>query len=241
MTVLKLNEVSARIVRPFRFSDLHQVVEMPSATGLGPETESNGSSAIRSAPGVAAGEEEALRRKIDELESALSELATRSQADREAARQEGRDQGLKEAETKDAERLEVLRKSLKAAYHEMQAALEVQTSWAVEIARAALRQMLGDKSRYAELIKETAVLWKGKLAGTPVLKIGVSACDFPDEDALRQLQSEIGKIDIEIDPELAPGTCIFDLQLGRVDASIPVQSARIDTALAEHSLEPAQR
>lgn len=241
MNVLKHKEGTSRIVRPYRFGDLHRMVEMPSATGPDPVTDSNLNNAVRSSSAVAVGEEEALRRRIGELERALSELATRSQADREAARLEGRDQGLKEGETKDAERLEVLRKSLEAAYREVQAALEVQTAWAVEIARAALRQMFGDKSRYAELVKETAVQWKEKLAGTPVLKIGVSACDFPDEDALRQLQSEIGKIDIEIDPELAPGTCIFDLQLGRVDASIPVQAASVDTALAEHRLEPAQR
>ncbi|GAA4044749.1 FliH/SctL family protein [Parerythrobacter jejuensis] len=239
MSVVKPGDGAAASIRPFRFlggdGDVATAERSADATSGSKNT---GSAGTQDRP---EDERLVLARRISELEAALRAAQDDAAKERDAARekghQEGHKKGLAEAETKDAERLELLRKAIEAAQADTLKSLDQQRSLAIDIARATMGQILGDASNHLALVNETAAYWKDKLAGAAVLKLRVSSADFADAYAIEELQAGIGNLDIQIDDELKTGACIFDLQLGEVDASIPLQATRADAVLAEHGVE----
>lgn len=175
-----------------------------------------------------------LARRIAELEQALQEAARKAENDIAGALEKGREEGRARAETREAERVALLEQALIDARAETLAKLDADRAIAVEIARAALAQILGDNSSFAALVSETAVRWKDRLAATAIHRLHVSREDFADDQALQRLQARMGALAIDADNDLAPGSCIFELELGEVDASIPLQSARADELLGDY-------
>lgn len=182
-----------------------------------------------------------LNRQIQALETELTKTREQAIEDREAAHNAGREQGLADALKQDQERLEILRQSAEKAHADVLAGLENHTGLAIEIARTTLSRILGDQNASSKLVEETALHWKKQLTGKMILRARVSAVDFPDQAAAAELQRKLGKTTIEVDPEMDAGGCIFELQLGRVDASIPLQATAADAALAEHSRSQVEK
>lgn len=172
-----------------------------------------------------------LARRIAELEQSLEEAAEQARQDIAAAREEGREKGRSEAQAREAERLDLLEKALNEARAEAMDKLEADRAVAIEIARATLAQILGDQSAFVAMVGESANHWKTRLANSAIQRLRVSREDFPDHRALQQLQARFGSTVVDADPEMGPGSCIFELELGEVDASIPLQAQRADDLL----------
>lgn len=243
MNVLKPQHGGTQVVRPFRIGEPISAGTQGLVTPHSQEPQHNAADkSVKGAPtssakpaDAAADERLALSRRIAELEQKLADDARKSETAIADAREEGRKLGREEAETKEAERLEALGKALTATRSETLKAFDAQRSLAVDIARATLSQILGDQSAFTGLVSETASYWKAKLAGAAVLKVRVSAADFGDQHALHEIRQSIGNLDLSVEDDLRPGSCVFDLQLGEVDASIPLQAQRADTVLSEYA------
>ena len=178
-------------------------------------------------------------RRIEQLEKALREAKEQAESDCKASFEKGLKAGRAEAETKDAERLADLRTSLDKARDCISEYVENQLALSVKIARTALGRVLGDETQYAAYVADTMRLWKTRLAGTAILRVRVSATDFADESAFQTIAEQFEQIDIEAESDLAPGSCLFELQLGQLDASIPLQLKAADTFLADFSMDRA--
>lgn len=241
MSILKPTQGVAHAIKPFHFSAMGSAEDEAPAHSAAPNPSSDGQPAPSKEPSPEVNERLTMARRITELEDTLKSKAAEAEKAITAAREEGRIEGREEAEKKDAERLAAFEETLKLSRSDTLKALETQRSLAIDIARATLQQILGDQSAFTGLVSETAAYWKAKLAGAAILKVRVSESDFSDPLALQQLHDVIGNLEIDIDGELAPGACIFSLQLGEVNASIPLQAERADAMLSEYTVEvPAQ-
>ena len=227
MSVVKPSENVARDIRPFCFSNMGQTFAKADVAVKEEHPDPGRKKTIED-------ERLVLSRRVTDMEQALRAADERAAADHAAAFEEGRRQGRAQAEKQDAERLALLRISLQRARENAIQALEAKQGLAVDIARATLGQILGRESSFTAMVTETARHWKAKLADAAVIRLRVSENDFPDESVLKELGADIGNLEVTADSELAPGACVFDLQLGTVDTSIPLQAARADAVLAGH-------
>lgn len=177
----------------------------------------------------------ALRNQVAELERALIKERELTSAAQTQAFDQGHQTGVKEARVRDEDRLELLRENIAECRREVATALEAQEIAAINIACAILAEILGESDNHAELVSRIAAHWKAKLAGKTIVCLRVSAEDFGDRAALASLQGAVGSVAIETDIALDPGSCVFDLKLGSLDASIDVQHRSADSILAAHS------
>lgn len=240
MSVLKPSQNDRCAVRAFHFAP-------PGPPDASTETPVERAAPQPQAAGKAPSAKEerlALARRIAELEEALSKASVAAKTDAEDARkggiEEGRKLGREEAKSTDQERLALLEKSLEKASEDTRALLDDKLELAADLARAALARILGDTSHYAGLVHESAMHWQANLAGSKILKVRVSERDFAEDILLLELRQRMAAIVVETDAKLDPGACIFDLELGEVDASIPLQAERADSLLRELSTTEAQ-
>lgn len=229
MNLLKPSQSHARDVRQFDFRrpDRGALVFPESANLAPPSTSETLLTATQD-------DRQALVRRIAELEKSLEALSARVAEERDKAFEEGKTQGRAEAEKFEAERLALLEDAMVKAQEDANALFEKQTDLAVTLTRATLARILGDKTLYAEMILDVATSWKKRLARSSITRLSVSAADFADSKALENLKQAIGAIELNVDTDLEAGACLFDLQLGSLDASLPLQAAAADRLLGSH-------
>ena len=174
------------------------------------------------------------RDRISELEGQLKALRDKAEKDVEAALEKGRKQGAQDTLKLDRERFEALENSLETALAAAQHHLETKAQFAIDIARTLVRRILGDDGKYRQLIEQAAATCKAELSDTAILEVRVSRADFPEPDQIRSLADRLVHTRIDVRDDLDPGACLFQLELGTVDASLPTQAANADALLARH-------
>lgn len=170
-------------------------------------------------------------RRIAELEEKLRLERAGHEKACEAARAEGREEGLKQATARDGERFELLRDAIERASAGCAATIEQRADLAVMIARAALQRVFGAHWQHAGMVEAVIRHDAQQLAAGSIVRVRVSADDFADAAALADLAAAHG-IEIERDGQLESGACLFDCTLGIIDASIPIQAHAVDELLA---------
>lgn len=218
MTVLKPPAIANTAVGPFRFSAARPVAlsEAPVTTDVAISREQALEEAVA-----------ALSRRLEEQAAAHEEALART---RSAALEEGR----AAATSSEADRVAVLREASAKALALAGDQLAGQCDLAIAIARAALVRILGDETLYPRLVADTVARWKDQLATGDIVALRVSAKDFTDPAMVAGLQDALPGVAVTALADLAPGSCLFDLRLGALDASIPLQAAEADALLQAH-------
>jgi flagellar assembly protein FliH len=162
---------------------------------------------------------EALSDQLAAKDRELADLRKAMVQTRQESLGEGRAIGLAEAESREAERLGALEKSLAEGVAQLAGSLEALEPLALLVARESLDKILGDPDAYAELISG---LVRRQLAGMKdqsVLAVEVSAEDFPDADALASLVTDLARpaVTVAVGEDLASGCCRLRLKLGGVE------------------------
>lgn len=173
-----------------------------------------------------------MAQRILELEDALERERARRQEACDAAFIEGSEKGRAEAESDADERLRLLGEGIVTAAADCAAAIDQRGDVAVTIARTALARILGDVADYPVLVEAIIRHHVAQVSAGSVVGVRVSASDFTDEARLAVLAAEQGGLRIERDSKLAAGSCLFDLTLGMIDASVPLQANAVETLLA---------
>lgn len=219
MTLVPRQHAAVRPVAPFRAVQRMQPAPM---RDLAAAPEDDG-----------AGSEDALAQaqvRIAQLEAELLREREDGEAAREKARADGRAKGLAEAIAHDEERFTALREAIERASTGCIEGIDHRADLAILIARAALRRILGSDREHAAMVEAVVRHQARQIAAGSIVTVRVSAEDFP-ESALAELATATGA-EITHGKQLASGTCLFDLALGAIDASIPVQARAVDELLA---------
>lgn len=181
-----------------------------------------------------------LEQEIASLRSRLEEEAESAGQRETEAFERGVATGLERAASRDDQRLAALGESIakaRAALADGVARLEILS---LEIAQTALARIFGDETLYAGMVAAALRHQLGDLAGALAISARVSPADFPDEQALATLAAEHPQVDLRRDPALAAGECRIDLGLGRLDAGIAGQWARLSALLDDLAREGAE-
>ena len=179
---------------------------------------------------------EALRIVELEAEVAVLETQAKDAAEASALREAGAyDRGLAEgarrAASRDDERLKMLNDGLAAAQEELSAGLVRLDILALEVAQTALAGIFGDEALYAGMVAATLRRQIAELQDTIVIRACVSPADFADQAAFDALAAEHPRLELACDPALDPGGCRIELRLGRLDAGIGGQWARLSALI----------
>lgn len=146
----------------------------------------------------------------------------------------GREAALKEA----AGEREVLAAKLQASGERAVGVLERDLAslerLAVSLTLESLRKMLGEPGAQAALAPAILRRQLAQLDAASVLRVQVSPVDFPDAEALAELNAAVGHPGLEITPDarLASGDCTIKLALGALEVGPNQQWARLLDALA---------
>lgn len=174
----------------------------------------------------------ALRRRIAELDSAaashranIERLRTQNQQAVTEAREAGRKQGLAEAGTREAERLQLLERNLTTARLELSATLPALERLAVLLARDCLEMILGEAESRADLLCAIIRTQLGRIERAAVLRVTLSTADFPDGEALQQFAARSAAPEICFAPDatLPAGGCRISLRLGEIEVGLDRQ------------------
>ncbi|WP_186209007.1 hypothetical protein [Burkholderia gladioli] len=181
-------------------------------------------------------EREALLARIGELETRLAEHAAEFEQGARQAFGQGVEQGRQDAARMEEERIAALRDGVARAGDAFASRLRELERLAADTALVALERVLGEPSRYAELVAGTVRHRLASIADGSVLEVRVSAADFLDPAGLEAIRAALGaasSVVLEVDPGLAAGACMIGLTLGRLDAGIPRQLDSLAGALRE--------
>lgn len=172
-----------------------------------------------------------VRRLTEEL--ALAEV--RIKAAHEDGTREGYKTGIADSARRDQERLELLGETIRESLRIFSARLLQERDIAIELAVATVDTVLGNSVRLDHLVTATATKWAEDLGRSGLVRVRVSAEDFPDEDAIVSLNRTLEAVEVVIDGSLGTGSCFLDLELGYVDASLPVQAEAARSFLLQHA------
>ena len=161
--------------------------------------------------------------RISDLEDVVAASASALEDAKAQAYEDGKAEGLATADKFALEGLERLQEACAQAQGNLISELQSHVDLAIEIAKALIQRVLGDDAQLPSHVIQTAAAWSERLKQTTVLRLRVSLIDFPDEETLTELGGRVTPIQVEADPALETGACVFDLQLGQFDASLPTQ------------------
>jgi len=187
-------------------------------------------------------EADRLKARIATLESearkqaaAMDELRAANERDIVASKAEGREQGLKEANDRQAERLALLEDALGRARTELGEKLASMERLAALLARETLDIVLGDPEHRAAAVRKILAEQSGRIEKSAIVGVAVSAEDFPDKDALAYAARRAGLSAAQVSArgDLAPGACEISLRLGKMDVGIAQQWGVLSGMLAE--------
>lgn len=212
---------AAAIARPFAFQrNRRQSDLIPDESAAAPVTE-------RAEPDWAD--------QIARLSEQLAVARTQIELARAEGEAKGYEQGLKDAVVRDEERIALLASSARDAVAGLNEKLAADGELAIEIGRAAVAAVVGDETAYEGLVTATARKWTLALKASAIVTLRVSSHDFQTPGSVETLRKAAPGVEIAVEQDLPAGSCLFDLELGQVDVSIPGQAARADEFLAQHA------
>jgi type III secretion protein L len=186
---------------------------------------------------AAAGEEIAfLKTTLQNMEAAAAEQAA-------AAREEGRREGLASAANDEEGRVGAIAQAALSAAADVADRLQSLERLALLVAKAALAKVIVPTENQQALVAATINRAMATLEREAVLAIRVSACDFPDEEALAHFsaRASIGTTLVRCDPEFGSGECRMDLKLGHLDLTLERQWRELTDwfdRLADEDVQP---
>jgi flagellar biosynthesis/type III secretory pathway protein FliH len=177
-------------------------------------------------------------RLIAELERLQRQRAEDEAAAKRAvavAREEGRQEGLAQAERREADGIAALRQGLERARADLGERLGALDRLAPELARAALARMFADGEDRSGLVEAMIARQLAALRRSSVIAIHLSPEDFPDADALAALADGLGAegVRVEIDRALRAGASRIECRLGQIDLDMDTQWQALSALLAE--------
>jgi flagellar biosynthesis/type III secretory pathway protein FliH len=176
-----------------------------------------------------------LRAELDEARTSIADSERHHDRAVEAAREEGRLQGLAEAERREAERMIALEGGLESALHAFEQKLIGLDHLAAELAGVALERLFDDpvamRSRSASFIaRQVQALRHARL-----IRARVSAQDFENEASLTALGQRLreagAEVEVLCDAALHSGQARFDLTLGSAELDLASQWQSLAAAL----------
>ncbi|MGQ7829962.1 FliH/SctL family protein [Altererythrobacter sp. Z27] len=233
MSLIKQTSSVQRIGRPFAFR--RSIGDYAEDTR--PTSPSTQNLAAQVLPDQA-DELEALRSRVSQLSDELEAAKAETSSARAEANAEGYEKGLRDAVSQEKERATLLSQAIEDALVSIDQRLDGERDLAIELALATLSTILGDSGRQSELVLQTACKWAEMLKSSKVLRVQVSGADFSEDSNLSSLCDRLGRMAVEVDQTLPSGSCLFDLELGHVDASIPVQAKAAQDFLMKHANSP---
>lgn len=180
-----------------------------------------------------------LRQQLSEMDERWSAFTAEARQAEANAFDRGVEQGERQAQQRDEERLQILAGAADEARMLLAGQLDQLQQLSLQIAQNALGKILGDSGRYPELIAQSIRHRCQQLSMELVTGIRVSAADFSDPSALSSLRAASGSSIVETDPALESGACMIDLKLGHYDIGIGSQWHRLCAFLDELEQEAA--
>lgn len=231
MSLVKSANPAAQTSKPFRFlgrpstQAVHQ--ETTAARHANPSADASESD-LRPArpspdPQRSIAKESHFLDRIKDLENALEAQGEELQRAKSQAYEDGLKAGIEASQVQSQEALTLLREALEGCSVTLSAKLDSRIDVSLALATAIVQRILGDEERLPEHVLKTALRWKDELAATCIIELRVSAADFPDSDALAELQNAFSPLQVVADERMRQGACVFDLKLGSLDASISRQ------------------
>jgi flagellar biosynthesis/type III secretory pathway protein FliH len=176
-----------------------------------------------------------LHAAVQRLTEKLASAEARVDTARKEGVMEGCKRGMADAVSREEERLALLEKGLRDSLEQFAIKLFSERDIAIELATATLDAVLGDAGERSSLVAATASRWANELKGSGLLQVRVSAEDFSDDNSIERLCGLLGRVKVKADPSLTSGSCVLDLELGFVDASLDGQADAARAYLREHA------
>jgi flagellar biosynthesis/type III secretory pathway protein FliH len=167
--------------------------------------------------------------EIAALEGTLADLQRTMEENRrafakalEAARVEGRKEAEQAYTSVDAKALAALEASIDTANKDLHDQLAGMESLSLLMAQTALEKVFAGSSDYQDLMARAIRRQMEQLRAESVIRVVVSAADFPNDASVGRLAQAIasGRIEILRDEQLPRGECRMDLRLGHAELSI---------------------
>ncbi|KRC78104.1 hypothetical protein ASE13_17290 [Sphingomonas sp. Root241] len=180
---------------------------------------------------------ERLRAQLASLEKKLAEVEAAATEAVGIAREEGRSQGLREAEDREAERVSMLGAGIDIAIGDWKKRLEDWDGLAAALAGAALGKIFEPHDDLKERVTRMLARQLREIRRASVVAIHVSRNDFSDGDALdllgRRLCADGASLAIEVDPELEAGASRIACRLEQIDLDARAHWSKILRLLDE--------
>lgn len=180
---------------------------------------------------------ERLRAQLASLEKKLAEVEAAATDAVGVAHEEGRSQGLREAEGREAERVSMLDAGIDIAIGDWKKRLEDWDGLAAALAGAALGRIFEPHDDLKERVTRMLARQLREIRRASVVAIHVNREDFPDRDALdaldQRLYADGASLAIEVDPELEAGTCRIACRLEQIDLNARAHWSKILRLLDE--------
>lgn len=204
-----------------------------------PVSDSSAGASLSSADiGEFTAEQDRLRARIAELEAALVDSASELERKTKAAFEQGEQYGREQVVRAEDERVAALRNGIAVACQTFDTRMAALDGLAAELALVGLERVLGDPTRYAELVVDTIRHRLASITAGSIVDIRVSTNDFPDPDRLESIRRALGlppSVALIADPQLPGGECMIGLMLGKLDAGIPRQWDHVASSIREVS------
>jgi flagellar biosynthesis/type III secretory pathway protein FliH len=176
---------------------------------------------------------EALRSDLEQTQQASAARVVAAHEEGLAAGQKtGFDEGYAAAVLDDARRTEMTRAGINTALEQFARATEALEPLALAIAEAALAKVFGnpDADRCA-LVHDIVRCQVAQLAEHRVLRVMVSAADFPSDLVLRQRFGDMQDVAVTREATMLSGGCVLSLEFEHVDAGLEAQWTAIQQVL----------
>lgn len=183
---------------------------------------------------------ERLSRQVEQQWAEIQTLRAQAETAFRQGEVQGREAGLREAEDNGAKRLCRLEEGIGHAVAEIVQALSALERLAPELARQGVVAMLGAESDRSALVTAIVRRQLKALKAQAVVRVEVSAADFPDDAALSALVQALGAQGVHLAAEsgLVSGDCRIRLKLGTMEVGLNQQWEQLDSLLHDLS-QPA--
>jgi flagellar biosynthesis/type III secretory pathway protein FliH len=138
---------------------------------------------------------------------------------------QGKEQGLAEAEDKQAERFAVLQAGVQVALTSFEESMSSLERLALLLARDCVNVMMTESEARADLLCDMIRFQASTIEKSAIIAIEVSGEDFPDEQDLVVLAERAftGPVRLSVSKELEAGDCVIRLRLGQLEIGINQQ------------------
>lgn len=137
--------------------------------------------------------------------------------------------GIKSVQTNHQKHLELVQNAIRRALEKWDSQLNGMEGLTIDMAKATVEKVLGNIESRQEILQDIVKCQVKTLSDTSILQLRMSEQDcrtFPE--LIKTLKTEFGeRMLITSDHGLSSGACMFDLELGKVDAGIDTHLDRI--------------